>query len=158
MQKEKIQEYTRRISQDNRTELIVTMYDIMITYMEDARVAFNSQDNVAFKENIRAVDRVLVQLIESLNFKYQPADTLYSLYVYCREELANSMAKHDLEGFNHAKKVLCGLREGFAEAAKKDTSEPLMRNTEQIYAGRTYGKNDVNENYNASDTKRGFFV
>ena len=29
MQKEKIQEYTRRISQDNRSELVVTMYDIM---------------------------------------------------------------------------------------------------------------------------------
>lgn len=158
MQKEKIQEYTRRISQDNRSELVVTMFDIMSTYFEDAKTAFDAEDNEAFKANIRNIDKVLVQLIDSLNFKYQPADTLYSLYVYCREELANSMAKHDLEGFGHAKKVLGGLREGFAEAAKKDTSEPLMRNTEQVYAGMTYGKSDVNENYNASDTKRGFFV
>ena len=30
MQKEKIQEFTRRVSQDNRTSLIVTMYDIML--------------------------------------------------------------------------------------------------------------------------------
>ncbi|MEE1251161.1 MAG: flagellar protein FliS [Lachnospiraceae bacterium] len=158
MQKEKIQEYTRRISQDNRSELIVTMYDIMSTYFEDAEAAFHVDENEAFKANIRNVDKVLVQLMESLNFKYKPADTLYALYVYCREELAKSMMKHDLDGLYHAKKVLSGLREGFAEAAKKDTSAPLMRNTQQVYAGITYGKNDINENYTESDNKRGFLV
>ena len=105
MQKEKIQEYTRRISQDNRSELIVTMYDIMSTYFEDAEAAFHVDENEAFKANIRNVDKVLVQLMESLNFKYKPADTLYALYVYCREELAKSMMKHDLDGLYHAKKV-----------------------------------------------------
>ena len=50
------------------------------------------------------------------------------------------------------------MREGFAEAAKKDTSAPLMRNTQQVYAGITYGKNDINENYTESDNKRGFLV
>lgn len=158
MQKEKIQEYTRRISQDNRSELIVTMYDIMSTYFEDAEAAFHVDENEAFKANIRNVDKVLVQLMESLNFKYKPADTLYALYVYCREELAKSMMKHDLDGLYHAKKVLSGLREAFAEAAKKDTSAPLMRNTQQVYAGITYGKNDINENYTESDNKRGFLV
>lgn len=158
MQKEKIQEYTRRISQDNRSELIVTMYDIMSTYFEDAEAAFHVDENEAFKANIRNVDKVLVQLMESLNFKYKPADTLYALYVYCREELAKSMMKHDLEGISHAEQVLSGLREGFAEAAKKDNSAPLMSNTQQVYAGITYGKNDINENYTESDNKRGFLV
>lgn len=96
MQKEKIQEFTRRVSQDNRTSLIVTMYDIMLTYLDEAKAALEAEDREGFKAGLRHADRVLVQLQDSLNFKYSPADTLYALYVYCREELALAMAKQDL--------------------------------------------------------------
>lgn len=41
---------------------------------------------------------------------------------------------------------------------KEDTSAPLMRNTQQIYAGYTYGKNDLVETYQDFDTSRGFLV
>ena len=71
--------------------------------------------------------------------------------------LALAMAKQDLTGIGHAQTVLCGLRGGFAEAAAKDTSEPLMHNTEQVYAGITYGKNNLNESFQ-SEASRGFFV
>ena len=41
---------------------------------------------------------------------------------------------------------------------KEDPSAPLMRNTQQIYAGYTYGKNDLVETYQDFDTSRGFLV
>ena len=44
------------------------------------------------------------------------------------------------------------------EVAKQDTSEPLMHNTQQVYAGMTYGKEQLNENFQESDTSRGFFA
>jgi flagellar protein fliS len=133
------------------------MYDIMLTYLDEAKAALEAEDREGFKAGLRHADRVLVQLQDSLNFKYSPADTLYALYVYCREELALAMAKQDLTGIGHAQTVLCGLRGGFAEAAAKDTSEPLMHNTEQVYAGITYGKNNLNESFQ-SEASRGFFV
>ncbi len=157
MKKEKIQEFTRRISQDNRSSLIVTMYDIMLAYLDDAKAALDADDAEGFKDGPRHADRVLVQLQDTLNFKYSPADTLYALYVYCREELALAMAKRESVGIGHAKTVLCDLREGFSKAAAKDTSEPLMHNTEQVYAGITYGKNNLNESFQ-SEASRGFFV
>lgn len=158
MKKEKIQEFTRRISQDNRSSLIVTMYDILLAYLADAEAAFSKENGDDFKNALRHADQVLVQLQDSLNFKYSPADTLYDLYVYCREELALSMAKHDLTGVGHAKTVLGSLREGFFKAAEKDTSEPLMHNTQQVYAGMTYGKNNLNESFQESEASRGFLV
>ena len=48
MQKEKIQEFTRRVSQDNRTSLIVTMYDIMLTYLDEAKAALEAEDREGF--------------------------------------------------------------------------------------------------------------
>ena len=158
MEKEKIQEFTRRISQDNRSSLIVTMYDILLAYLADAEEAFSAEKAADFKDALRHADKVLIQLQDSLNFKYAPADTLYALYVYCREELALSMVKHDLTGIGHAKTVLGDLREGFFKAAAKDTSEPLMHNTQQVYAGMTYGKNNLNESFQESEASRGFFV
>ncbi len=157
MQREKIQEFTRRISQDNRSSLIVTMYDIMLTYLEEAKAALEAEDVDGFKVALRHADRVLIQLQDSLNFKYSPADTLDALYVYCREELALAMAKQDSIGIGHAQTVLGNLREGFFEAAAKDKSEPLMHNTEQVYAGITYGKNNLNESFQ-SEASRGFLV
>ena len=48
--------------------------------------------------------------------------------------------------------------EPMAQLSKKYTSAPLMRNTQQIYAGYTYGKNDLVETYQDFDTSRGFLV
>ena len=115
MQKEKIQEFTRRVSQDNRTSLIVTMYDIMLTYLDEAKAALEAEDREGFKAGLRHADRVLVQLQDSLNFKYSPADTLYALYVYCREELALAMAKQDLTGSDMHRRFFAD----FAEASPK---------------------------------------
>lgn len=156
MEKDKIQEFTRRISQDNRSSLIVTMYDMMFAYMDDATVSFEKKDRVSFKDAMRHIDRVLVQLEDSLNFRYELSNTLFPLYAYCREELAKSIIKFDLEGLEHTKKVLSGLQEGFRSAAAKDSSAPLMQNTQQVYAGMTYGKNNLTENM--SETKRGFLA
>ena len=56
-----------------------------------------------------------------------------------------------------AEKILRRLYGSFVEVARQDTSEPLMRNTQQVYAGMTYGRASLNENY-IDDDQRGFFV
>ena len=57
-----------------------------------------------------------------------------------------------------AEKILKSLYSAFTKAAESDTSGPLMRNTQQVYAGMTYGKCSVNENLMDTNTQRGFFV
>jgi flagellar protein FliS len=49
------------------------------------------------------------------------------------------------------------LHASFVEVAKTDDSAPLMRNTEQVYAGYTYGRSDVNSSSDVNPS-RGFFV
>ena len=49
------------------------------------------------------------------------------------------------------------LHASFVEVAKQDTSGPLMENIQHVYAGITYGKNDLVENC-ISDAQRGFFA
>ena len=64
---------------------------------------------------------------------------------------------NSLKDLSRSREMLESLYDAFKEAAKQDTSAPLMQNAQQVYAGYTYGKNDVNENCQL-DSSRGFFA
>ncbi len=158
MQKEQIQEFTLRLSQCNRGGMIVIIYDIYFAYANDAKQALIKEDAEAFKTAVRKAQRTLEELMHALDFSYPISGNLYALYVYCRNALARALYEFREDGILEAEKVLKRLYSAFQEAAKKDASEPLMRNTQQVYAGITYGKSDLNENFMEMDTQRGFFV
>ena len=117
-----------------------------------------AKDFTAYKEAVRKADSVIGELQAALNFQYELSTQLYPLYSYCRRELMRGMYQQNGDGIAHAKRVLSGLYQAFCEVAKQDTSEPLMHNTQQVYAGMTYGKEQLNENFQESDTSRGFFA
>ena len=41
--------------------------------------------------------------------------------------------------------MIKGLKESFEEVAKQDGSGPVMENTQQVYAGLTYGRDSLSE-------------
>ena len=43
------------------------------------------------------------------------------------------------------REVMGKLKDAFIEVAKEDDSAPVMENTQQLYAGLTYGKGALNE-------------
>lgn len=158
MKKEQIVDFTRRISQCNRGELVVIMYDIFFAYVKDAGMAYEIRDWDAYKEALRRGQRAIDELISALDFTYELANNLYSIYVFCKDSLAKAMYKRDMTDVKDAERLMRKLYDGFVHAAEADTSAPLMRNTQQVYAGYTYGRDDLVETYQDSDTSRGFFV
>ena len=151
------QEFTRRLSQCNGGALIVIMYDIVFSYMDDAKAAHNDGNYATYKEAVKKAQAGIEQLKDALNFKYEISKELFSLYVYSSNALAKAIYQNRLDGILEAEKVLKNLYAGFCEAAKSDTSGPLMCNTQQVYAGITYGRNDLNENL-IENSHRGFFA
>ena len=151
------QEFTRRISQCNRGELIVIMYDIVFAYIDDAKLAFEKGEYEAYKSAIKKAQSTIESLINSLDFKYEISKELHRLYVYSRNSLSKAIYQNRLDGIQEAEKILKRLYSSFCEAAKADTSGPIMRNTQQVYAGMTYGRNSLNETC-FEDNHRGFFV
>lgn len=51
MKKEQIVDFTRRISQANRSGLVVVMYDIFFTYLNDARAAYDAPTGMPTKKH-----------------------------------------------------------------------------------------------------------
>lgn len=158
MEKEKINEFTRRITQSNRGEMIVIEYDIFFTYIEDAIADHKAGRYENFKDNIRNADRVLARLQSTLNFEYPIAAELYPLYTFARKSLMMSIVKNNAEGLEDAQRIMRNLYAGFTEAAKQDHSEPLMHNTQQVYAGMTYDRKNLTESFHEPGTSRGFLA
>lgn len=157
MENSRKQEFTRRLCQCNRGELITIMYDIIFAYLDDAKEAKACGEYDKYKAAVRNAQNFVGSLKTSLDFKYEISRQLYPLYVYCGNCLEKSVYQNRTDGITDAEKVLKKLYAAFCEAAKTDTSEPLMRNTQQVYAGITYGKNVLNENF-IEDDHRGFFA
>ena len=158
MTDEKKKEFTRRLAQCNSSEMIVIQYDIFFTYLDDALAAFETGGE-PFKQAIRHADAVLKRLQDSLNFKYELAGQLYPLYNYSRRQLALAQATHKKKPISNASNVMKKLYDAFSQIAAEDTSEPVMHNTQTVYAGYTYGKNSLNEEtFDGSASNRGFLA
>lgn len=154
----KKQEFTRRISNSNRGGLIVVIYDIFFTYADEARGYWEKKDYESFKDALRKAQRAVAQLKDGLDFKYPIAKELYPLYRFALEQIAACFYRNSLEGLDAAQKVLENLYAGFTEAAKQDSSEPLMRHTQRVVAGMTYQRGSLTETFQDSDSSRGFFA
>ena len=99
-----------------------------------------------------------MELIGSLNMKYEPAPALYALYLYIHKELAAAIISSSTDPLSQPVSILKRLRDAYLELEKTGSFEPVMDNAQQIYAGLTYGKNSLVENVAQPAENRGFLV
>ena len=154
---EKKQEFTRRISQANTTEMVVVIYDIAVSYMDDVKNAIEESDQNKFMANIVRIRSCINELIGSLNYEYSPAGELLHLYIYCSRRLAAVQMRKDTDALSEIRSIMTRLRDAYAQIADTNTSGPVMRNSENVYAGLTYGRGTLNEDV-LSTPNRGFLA
>jgi len=157
MQKEQIQEFTSKITLSNRTGLTVVTYEILFVYLADAKSALKEERWDDYKPSIRKAQKCITELMETLNFTYDLSTELHHIYGYGKELLAKAMYKRSEAEIDECETLLRMLYESFVKVSETDKSPILMQNTEQIYAGYTYGRNDVNSSSDVNPS-RGFFV
>ncbi|MCI9531891.1 MAG: flagellar protein FliS [Lachnospiraceae bacterium] len=157
MTQEKKQEFTRRLSCCNRGGMVVVMYDILFAYLEDAEES-HPKDYGAFKASVGKAQQVIRRLMDDLDFTYPIAGSLYGAYQFANKHLSLAVCKNGVQNVRDAKRVLGNLYEGFVEAARQDTSEPLMQHTQQVVAGMTYQKGNLTETLQGSENSRGFLA
>ena len=157
MTDEKKKEFTRRISEANPTEMVVILYDIALTYVEEGQEAFDAGDPEGFRKALGRVRATLTELMNSLNIAYEPAPAMMQLYRFCIRRLARSEAANETEGLREVWRVLDPLRDSYASLAAQTSAAPVMGNSQTVVAGLTYGRGSLNENL-TGDTNRGFLV
>lgn len=159
MDKDKLQEFTRRVAQASRSELIVIMYDVILADTKAAREALKENDISCYEKELKHAARFLNELMGTLDYQYTISHDLLSLYSYVNRRIIGARMKKDVSLLADADKVLLGLREAFAAVSAQDVSGPMMRNAEQVYVGLTYGKGSLNEALlDPNGAKRGFMA
>lgn len=158
MNKEKKQEFTARITNANRSQLVVILYDMIFTYIEDAEKFYADNKKEFCTEELKKARDCVKELISALDMQYEISSQLSKLYLFVNRSLTKCIFKYDEELIQSVKRIMDKLGEGFKEVAKQDDSPVLMANTQEIYAGLTYGKTSLNENLADEGASRGFFV
>lgn len=159
MDSAKKQEFAARVTQANKSELVVITYDIILSYMDDIVETHNNGDKENCYNSAVCAENFLHELMEALDYKYPISRELLSLYVYVNKQLVNVKIKEDISGIESAKDVMTKLRESFIKVSEEDKSAPLMSNTETIYAGITYGRGNLNEmSMQDAGNNRGFMA
>lgn len=150
------QEYTLKISQANKTQLIVILYELLLHYVGEAREAFAKEERRECRIAIKRARNCVNELMASLNFDYELAVHFLELYLYVNRELTTADIRFQAESLDHVDKVIKALHEAYESIAGEDESEPVMKNVQTVYAGLTYGKNTLTENLADQGTSRGF--
>lgn len=159
MKQDSIKAYTRRVTQANRSELIVILYDIILEDIREARESLQAEEYAEFRENIIHGVKFVGELIASLDTSYPISRNLMQLYLYVNRCLNYAKTGRRAEELAQAEEVLTKLREAFVSVAGQDNSEPLMEHTQKLFAGLTYGKGVLNETLVSDDEEtRGFLA
>lgn len=158
MTKELKQEFTLRITQANKTQLITILYEMILLYLDEAKEALPKEDKTEYKNAIRKIRGCMAELIASLHIEYTLAQNLLQLYLYINRELVQASMRYRQENLEHVEAVIGKLHTAWRQIEPQDMSEPVMGNTQTVYAGLTYGRNTLTENMSSLKTDRGFCV
>ena len=163
MKKEDKQDFTLRITQANPTQLVVILYEMLLCYLEDAVQALAeggepSGEPDGFREAVRKARGCLNELIASLHMEHEPAPALMQLYLFCIRRLALGEQRRDSEILGEIRKVIQPLRDAYGKLAEQNPAGPVMRNSQTVYAGLTYGRNTLTENMADQGTNRGMLA
>ena len=152
------QEYTLRITQANKTQLITILYEMVLLYIDEAENAISAGDKMEFKSAVRKIRGCMNELTASLNFEYELAQNFLQLYLYVNKELVKASSHYEKENLEHVRLVIGQLHKAYEQIENQDTSGPVMGNTQTVYAGLTYGRNTLTENVADPAANRGFCV
>ncbi len=158
MNKDKISAFTLKIASSNGCGLISILYDIYEEYESDALKCFKAGQVEQAVVALKKCNEVVCHLQKDLNFDYTVSGNLYALYDYVKRNVSKSIYKANSDGLMEAKKVMDELGDAFEQLAKEDSSSPIMKNTQQVVAGVTYGRDSLNENIMGNQTSRGFWA
>lgn len=158
MTKELKQEYTLRITQANKTQLITILYEMALLYVDEAKEALASGNRTELKNAVRRIQGCMCELMDSLHLEYEVAQNLLQLYLYINREVAKAALHNSMENLEHVRPVLEKLAAAYRQIETQDMTGPVMGNAQTVYAGLTYGRDTLTESMADPSANRGFCV
>ena len=145
MTKEQLKEYSLKVTQSNKSQLVVVTYEIILQYLEEALQYYKEGKKEEFFFSCKKAKQFLENLSSSLDMTYEISANLSAIYHFCSSCLAKNIVKGTDENIDKVMQMLKELKGSFEQVALQDDSKAVMQNDSQVYAGLTYGKGTLNE-------------
>ncbi len=159
MNKEAMKAFSVRVTQASKSELTVVLYEMILTELKEAREAFAKGDMTGFDKELKLAQKYVTELQATLNYSYSISYDLLSLYLFVNKRIIQAIVRRIPDSLDSAESIMNKLLVGFEGVTKTDHSGPMMRNTQQVYAGLTYGRGYLNEtNIDPNSRSRGFIA
>lgn len=146
MTKEEINIYKMRITQAGVLELTLIMLEMEMQWMEEAMEAFDKQEGEQYEDCVTKAQSTQLELMNVLNVNNAVALDVYSVFVYINKKLIESKIRKKPQELERCVKMLSKFYHSFQAIASTDVAGPVMRQSEKIYAGLTYGTHGLIEN------------
>lgn len=157
MTKEEINGFSYRIMQASPTQLVVILYEMSQNYLNQAIKDCNADDVASFRKNLRYTEQVINELIHSLDLQYEISINLMQIYLFIKKAMIRASVSKDTAELVRCVGMIEKLRVSFDKVSKEDKSGAVMQNTQQVYAGLTYGRGELTESFGL-ESNRGFRV
>lgn len=144
MKNELVKEFQTRIVNAGRSELLIINYEMLLAQLDDAIGATASENKEEFSRSMINARKLLNELSSGLDFKYDIANELMSIYIYVNKKFVDATLSRKAKDLIEAQKILSVLLEGW-KLTEYEEEEPIVTNGQKVYAGLTYGRKDVNE-------------
>lgn len=151
-------DYTLKISNASPVELLIITYELLIDNIDEALQNADGQNYLSFVDKAQAL---LKELIYGLDMGLELSKQLFSIYVYVNGLLLNARSPQKCDKLAESKKILSHLLDGWRQVADSGNgagNDALLENTQQIYAGLTYGKNGQLNEYSDDGGRAGYRV
>lgn len=145
MTKEQISTYTMRITQANTSALAVVLYDMILDCVNESLESYAENQEEKFESALQQAKNFLHELMSMSNINSPVSYDVMSLYLFIDKQFLMSIVKRKPVNLTECRQYLEQLRSSFVEISKTDYDAPIMENTQQVYAGLTYGKGFLNE-------------
>ena len=158
MTDEKKQEFTRRITQANKSQLVVILYDLFFYYIDEAKEILSQGEKKEFSASLDRAHACLNELIGSLHMEQPLAESICKVYFFVSGQIGLARGKESDAPLSDAVRLMDKLYQTYKADSACDTSGPVMGNVQTVVAGMTYGRSDVTESCQAADYNRGFWA
>lgn len=145
MTKEQLKEYSLKVTQSNKSQLVVVTYEIILQYLKEALGAYKEDNREDFFFSCKKAKQFIDNLSSSLDMTYDISSNLSAIYRFCGSSLSNNIVKGTDENIDELIQMLTELKGSFEQLALQDDSKAVLQNDSQVYAGLTYGKGTLNE-------------
>ncbi|MCR5404858.1 MAG: flagellar protein FliS [Butyrivibrio sp.] len=153
---EKKQEFTLKISQANKTQMITIIYEIVIDYLESAIKEIEDKREDDAQRSLVCAQKGIDELIHSVNTGYELGKNLLQIYIFSKKELTAAGACSSVRRIRKVLKNFQALCGAYRELEKYDNSGTVMGNAQKVYSGLTYGRNSMNVDFSSYASNRGF--